>query len=85
MWSWSLFTAIKTLIRQIQVSTRDWSIGFDRPDETLFGEMCTLGLWIRKAVEGFKCGLKGHPSRNIEDSGTVGDLKCGTLAQEAFK
>jgi hypothetical protein len=35
---------------------------------------------MRKAVGCFKLGLMGHPSRNIEDSGTRGDLNWGGLA-----
>jgi hypothetical protein len=33
-----------------------------------------LGLWIWKAVECFKKGLLGHPTRNTGDTGTEGDL-----------
>ena len=48
----------------------------------LSGRMWTMGFWIRKAVECFKCCLMGHPSRNMEDSGAEGDLNCEGLAQE---
>jgi hypothetical protein len=43
----------------------------------LFGGMWTLGLWIRKAVEWFKCCLMGHTSRSMEDSSAKGNLNCG--------
>ena len=43
----------------------------------LFERIWTLGLWIRKAVDFFKCCLMGHPSRNMEDSGAEGDLNYG--------
>jgi hypothetical protein len=38
------------------------------------------GLW--KAVECFKRGLKGYPSRNMEDFVAEYDLNCVDLAQE---
>lgn len=40
-----------------------------------------LGLWTRKAVEQFKPGLSGCPSRNMEDN-AKGSLGCGSPAQE---
>ena len=43
------------------------------------------GVWIKKAVECFKWGLVGHPSRNIEDTGAEGELNSGGLAQEVSK
>ena len=48
----------------------------------LFEGIWTLGLWIRKAVECFKCCLMGHTSRNMEDSVAEGDLNYGALDQE---
>jgi hypothetical protein len=48
----------------------------------LFGRMLIWGLWIWKAVECFKWGLMGYPSRNMEDFVTESDLKCADLAQE---
>jgi hypothetical protein len=41
-----------------------------------------FGTWIWKAVESFKLGLVGYPSRNMEDFVTVNDLKFLDLAQE---
>ena len=39
-----------------------------------------MGLWIRKAVEHFKCCLISHASRSMEDSGAKCDLmNCGCL------
>ena len=46
----------------------------------LFGGMWILGLW--KAVECFKLGLMGYPSRNMEDFIAEYDLSCADLAQE---
>ena len=46
----------------------------------LFGGMWILGLW--KAVECFKLGLMGYPSRNMEDLVAEYDLSCADLAQE---
>lgn len=43
-----------------------------------------LALWVTKAVEYFKWGLKGHISRNMEESGSKSDLNCGGLAQEVL-
>ena len=48
----------------------------------LFERMWILGLWIWKAVECFKWGLMGYPSRNMEDFVTESDLNCADLAQE---
>lgn len=45
--------------------------------------MWIVGLWIRKAVELFKRSLRGHPNRNMEGSGTEGDVNCGGIAEEA--
>ena len=43
----------------------------------LFGGMWILKLWVIKAVECFKWGLVGHPSKNMEDSGAEGHLDWG--------
>ena len=51
----------------------------------LFGRMWILGLWIWKAVECFKRGLMGHPSRNMEDFVAGSNLNCVDLAQEISK
>ena len=48
----------------------------------LFKRMWILGLWIWKAVECFKWGLMGHPSRNMKDFVAGSDLNCVDLAQE---
>jgi hypothetical protein len=48
----------------------------------LFRRVWTLGLWIWKAVECFKWGLVGHPSRNMEEFVTESDLNCMDLAQK---
>ena len=40
----------------------------------LFGRMHVLEFWIWKAVECFKWGIMGHPSRNVEDFVTEYDL-----------
>jgi hypothetical protein len=45
----------------------------------LFGRMWTLGFWIWKAVECFKWGLMGYPSRNMEDFVTESDWNCADL------
>ena len=44
----------------------------------LFGRMRILGLRIWKAVEFFKWGLMGYPSRNMEDFVTESDLNLQT-------
>ena len=41
----------------------------------------TLGVWVRKAVECFKCCLMGHINRNMKNIGTEYDLNCGCLDQ----
>ena len=51
----------------------------------LFERMWILGLWIWKAVECFKWGLMGHPSRNMEDFVAGSNLNCVDLAQEISK
>ena len=51
----------------------------------LFERMWILGLRIWKAVECFKWGLMGHPSRNMEDFVAGSDLNCVDLAQEISK
>jgi hypothetical protein len=69
-------------LTKAEVGTKDWDIAVIGLTMFLFGGILTLGLWIRKTVECFKCYLMGHPSRNMEDSGAEGDLNCGGLAQE---
>lgn len=50
----------------------------------LLGGMWTLGLWVRKAVECFKCCLVGNTYRSMEDSAVECDLiYCGGLIREA--
>ena len=56
----------KTLTKR-EVGTRDWGIAVIGLTMFLFERMWILGLWIWKAVECFKWGLMGHPSRNMED------------------
>ena len=51
----------------------------------LFERMWIWGLWIWKAVECFKWGLMGHPSRNMEDFVAGSDLNCVDLAQKISK
>ena len=48
----------------------------------LFGRMCIMESWARKAGECFKHCLMDHPSRSMEDSSAKGDLNCGNVAQE---
>ena len=48
----------------------------------LFEGIWTLGLWIRKAVEHFKCCLMGRTSRIMEESGAECNLNHGYLDQE---
>jgi hypothetical protein len=47
--------------------------------------MWILGLWIWKAMECFKWGLIGHPSRNMEDFVARSNLNCVDLGQEISK
>lgn len=42
----------------------------------------TLGFWTRKAVECDNLGLKGHPSRILEDSLCGSSVGCGDPGQE---
>ena len=51
----------------------------------IFGGMWIWGRWIWKAVECFKWGLMGHPSRNMENIGAEGDLNSRTLAQRFWR
>jgi hypothetical protein len=51
----------------------------------LFERMWILGFWIWKALECFKWGLIGHPSRNMEDFVAGSNLNCIDLAQEISK
>jgi hypothetical protein len=69
-------------LTKIEVCIRDWGIAVIGLTMLLFGRMWILGLWIWKAVECFKWGLMGHPSRNMEDFVTVSDLNYVVLAQE---
>ena len=65
-----------------EVGTRDWGVAVIGLTMFLFEEIQTLGLWIRKLVDRFKCCLMGHPNRNREDSDTECDLNYGCLDQE---
>ena len=71
----------KTLTK---VGARDWGIAVISLTMLWFGGVQTLGFWIRKAVECFKWGLMGHPSRNMEDSGTWSDLNLWGPASRGF-
>ena len=51
----------------------------------LFEGIWILGLWVRKAVEKFKCCLMGQTSRNMENSGAECDLNCGCLDAEILE
>jgi hypothetical protein len=42
-------------------------------------------LWSWKAMECFKYGSMGYPSRNTEDFVAVSDLNCTDLAQEVLE
>jgi hypothetical protein len=44
--------------------------------------MWIWGLWIWKAVECFKWGLMGYPSKNMKDLVAEIDLNCSELAQD---
>jgi|UPI0000215F31 hypothetical protein len=44
--------------------------------------MWILELWIWKAIERFKWGLMGYPSRNMEGFITESDFNCADLARE---
>jgi hypothetical protein len=48
----------------------------------LFGRIWIWAVWIWKAMEYFKWGLIGYPSRNMEDFVTESDLNSADLAQE---
>jgi hypothetical protein len=56
----------KTLTKT-EVGTSDWGIAVIDLTMLLFERMSIFGLWIWNAVECFKLGLMGHPSRNMED------------------
>jgi hypothetical protein len=45
----------------------------------LFGKIWILGIWIWKAMKCLRCGLVYHPSWNMEDFVTKGDLICSDL------
>ena len=62
---------------KIEVGTRNWGIAMIGWTKCLFGEIGTLGLWVRKAVECFKHCLMGHTSRSMEYNGFDSDLNCG--------
>jgi hypothetical protein len=47
----------------------------------LFGRMRILRLFMWEAVEYFKWGLMGYPSRNMEDFVAERGLNCANLAQ----
>jgi hypothetical protein len=51
----------------------------------LFERMWILGLWIWNTVKCFKCGLMGHPSRNIQEFVAGSNLNCVDLVQEISK
>jgi hypothetical protein len=69
-------------ITMIEGGTRDLCIAVIGLTMLLFGRMWNLGLWIWKAVECFKWGLMGHPSRNMEDFVSESDLNCGEVSEE---
>jgi hypothetical protein len=48
----------------------------------LVGRMWILRFWIGEVVECFKCGLMGHPCRNMEAFVTEGDLSYRSLVLE---
>jgi hypothetical protein len=50
-----------------------------------FERMWILGLCIWKAMQCFKWGSNGHPSRNMEDLAAGSNLNCVDLAQEISK
>jgi hypothetical protein len=74
----------KTL-NKTEVGTRDWGIAVKGLTMLLFERMWILGLWIWNAVECFKWGLMGHPSRNMEDFDTGSSLNSVDLAQGILK
>jgi hypothetical protein len=65
-----------------EVGTRDWAIAVIGLTMLLFRRMWILELWIWKAVECFKWGLMGYPSRNMEDFVAESNLNCTDLGQE---
>jgi hypothetical protein len=68
-----------------EVTTRDWGIAVIGLTMLLFERMWILELWIWKAVECFKWGLMGHPSRNMEDLVARRYLNSIDLAQVISK
>ena len=69
----------KTLTKT-EVGTRDWGIAVIGLT-VLFERMWIWGLWIWKAMECFKWGLMGHPSRNMEVFVAVSVFNCAYMAQ----
>jgi hypothetical protein len=64
---------------------QEWGIAVIDLTMLLFERMWILGLWIWKAVECFKWGLIGYPSRNMEYFVAGSNLVCVDLAQEISK
>ena len=50
----------------------------------LFGGKWILRVWIWKAMDHFKWGLRDHLSRNMESIGTKDDLNSADLVQEVL-
>ena len=69
------------ILTKTEVGTREWGIAVIGLTMFLFERMWIWGLCIWKAMECFKWGLMGHPSRNMEDF----NLNCVDLAQEISK
>ena len=73
---------ISKILTKTGVGTQDLGIAVISLAMLLFDRMQIYGLWIWKAVECFKWGLMGYPSRNMEDFVAESDLNCADLAQE---
>ena len=71
----------KTLTKT-EVGTREWGIAVIGMIMLLFERIWIWGLWIWKAVEWFKWGLIGYPSRSMEDFVAESALNHADLAQE---
>jgi hypothetical protein len=56
----------------------------DRLDYAFVWKNVDLGLQVWKAVESFKWGLMGYPSRNMKDFVTEIDLNCVVPAQDGL-
>ena len=54
-------------LNKTEVGIRDWSIAVIGLPMFLSGRMWMRGLWVWNAVESFRWGLMGHPSRNMKD------------------